>query len=137
LTGRFDENSVDAVDSMDRVDELLTLIDNVVVGKYGPYIHSQSDRSFLSSGSLSPLVVVIAGDQREDKPESFHGLWLSLDKWNAWYRTTTGDTVDGHQQEAPHLLEEVYNLEDALLVGGPMNSLTPTEFSHNSVPPFA
>jgi len=50
-------------------------------------------------------------------------LWLSFDEWNVWYRTTTGDAVDGHKQEAPHLLEEVYNLEDALLVGGLVNSL--------------
>lgn len=50
-------------------------------------------------------------------------LWLSFDEWNVWYRTTTGDAVDGKRQEAPHLLEEVYNLEDALLVGGLLNSL--------------
>ena len=31
--------------------------------------------------------------------------------------------MNGHEQEAPHLLEEVYNLEDALLVGGLINSL--------------
>jgi alpha-N-arabinofuranosidase len=31
--------------------------------------------------------------------------------------------VDGNRQEAPHLLEEVYNLEDALLVGGMINTL--------------
>lgn len=50
-------------------------------------------------------------------------LWLSFDEWNVWYRKTSGDDVDGHRQEAPHLLEEVYNLEDALLVGGLINSL--------------
>lgn len=50
-------------------------------------------------------------------------LWLSFDEWNVWYRKTRGDDVDGHRQEAPHLLEEVYNLEDALLVGGLINSL--------------
>jgi alpha-N-arabinofuranosidase len=50
-------------------------------------------------------------------------LWLSFDEWNVWYRTTSGDAVDGHKTEAPHLLEEVYNLEDALLVGGLVNSL--------------
>jgi alpha-L-arabinofuranosidase len=50
-------------------------------------------------------------------------LWLSFDEWNVWYRQNTGDAVDGHKQEAPHLLEEVYNLEDALLVGGLVNSL--------------
>jgi alpha-L-arabinofuranosidase len=31
--------------------------------------------------------------------------------------------VDGRRQEAPHLLEEFYNLEDALLVGGLLNTL--------------
>ena len=50
-------------------------------------------------------------------------LWLSFDEWNVWYRARTGDAVDGHRKEAPPLLEEVYNLEDALLVGGLINSL--------------
>ena len=45
-------------------------------------------------------------------------LWLSFDEWNVWYRARSGDAVDGRRQEAPHLLEEIYNLEDALLVGG-------------------
>jgi alpha-N-arabinofuranosidase len=45
-------------------------------------------------------------------------LWLSFDEWNVWYRARSGDAVDGKRQEAPHLLEEIYNLEDALLVGG-------------------
>jgi alpha-L-arabinofuranosidase len=50
-------------------------------------------------------------------------LWLSFDEWNVWYRARSGDAVDGHRTFAPHLLEEVYNLEDALLVGGFLNSL--------------
>jgi alpha-N-arabinofuranosidase len=50
-------------------------------------------------------------------------LWLSFDEWNVWYRARTGDAVNGHRTFAPKLLEEVYNLEDALLVGGFINSL--------------
>ena len=50
-------------------------------------------------------------------------LWLSFDEWNVWYRARTGDAVNGHEHEAPHLLEEIYNLEDALLVGGMINTL--------------
>jgi alpha-N-arabinofuranosidase len=50
-------------------------------------------------------------------------LWLSFDEWNVWYRARAGSAVDGNRQEAPHLLEEVYNLEDALLVGGCINTL--------------
>ncbi len=47
-------------------------------------------------------------------------LWLSFDEWNVWYRDRNHD---GHRQEAPRLLEEIYNLEDALLVGGILNTL--------------
>jgi alpha-N-arabinofuranosidase len=50
-------------------------------------------------------------------------LWLSFDEWNVWYRARSGSATDGNRKEAPHLLEEVYNLEDALLVGGLINSL--------------
>ena len=50
-------------------------------------------------------------------------LFLSFDEWNVWYRARSGDDVDGHGKLAPHLLEEPYNLEDALLVGGLANSL--------------
>ena len=50
-------------------------------------------------------------------------LWLSFDEWNVWYRARSGAAVDGARQKAPHLLEEVYDLEDALLVGGMINTL--------------
>jgi alpha-N-arabinofuranosidase len=50
-------------------------------------------------------------------------LWLSFDEWNVWYRARSGDAVNGHGKEAPHLHEEVYDLEDALLVGGMLNTL--------------
>jgi alpha-N-arabinofuranosidase len=50
-------------------------------------------------------------------------LWLSFDEWNVWYRARSGDAVNGRRAAAPHLLEEVYDLEDALLVGGFLNTL--------------
>jgi alpha-N-arabinofuranosidase len=50
-------------------------------------------------------------------------LWLSFDEWNVWYRARGGRFANGQRQFAPLLLEEVYNLEDALLVGGFLNTL--------------
>jgi alpha-L-arabinofuranosidase len=50
-------------------------------------------------------------------------LWLSFDEWNVWYRARSGAAVNGNRAFAPKLLEEVYNLEDALLVGGFINTL--------------
>src|SRR4029453_8365394 len=50
-------------------------------------------------------------------------LWLSFDEWNVWYRARAAKATDGKGGPAPPLLEEVYNLEDALLVGGFVNTL--------------
>jgi len=50
-------------------------------------------------------------------------LWLSFDEWNVWYRARDAQATDGRRAFAPKLLEEVYNLEDALLVGGLVNTL--------------
>jgi alpha-N-arabinofuranosidase len=61
---------------------------------------------------------LVRGHKRSKKK-----LWLSFDEWNVWYRARSGDAVDGHRKEAPHLLEEIYDLEDALLVGGMLNTL--------------
>jgi alpha-N-arabinofuranosidase len=50
-------------------------------------------------------------------------LWFSFDEWNVWYRARNGAATNGNRAFAPKLLEEVYNLEDALLVGGFINTL--------------
>jgi alpha-N-arabinofuranosidase len=54
------------------------------------------------------------------RKQSDKRLWLSFDEWNIWYRQRG---YDGGRKQAPHMLEEAYNLEDALLVGGFLNSL--------------
>jgi alpha-L-arabinofuranosidase len=73
------------------------------------------DRQITESLAVCDLV---RGHKRSPKQ-----LWLSFDEWNVWYRERRGDAVDGHKTWAPHLLEEIYNLEDALLVGGLLNTL--------------
>jgi alpha-N-arabinofuranosidase len=60
----------------------------------------------------------VQGLQRSSKR-----LWLSFDEWNVWYRARDAAATDGKRAAAPPLLEEVYNLEDALLVGGFVNTL--------------
>jgi len=44
---------------------------------------------------------------------------LSFDEWNVWYKNAQ---MDGKGKFAPHLVEEEYNLEDALVVAGFLNS---------------
>lgn len=52
------------------------------------------------------------------KNRSQHDVHLSWDEWNVWYKDRSGN---GDWTEAPHLSEEVYNLEDALVVAQWMN----------------
>ena len=46
-------------------------------------------------------------------------VFLSFDEWNVWYKNMQ---MDGQGKFAPPLIEEVYNLEDALVVAGFLNS---------------
>jgi alpha-N-arabinofuranosidase len=57
------------------------------------------------------------------KRRSQQRAYLCFDEWNVWYRTwDTLRRADPHADNPPHLIEEVYNLEDALVVAGFLNS---------------
>ncbi len=49
-------------------------------------------------------------------------VFLSVDEWNIWYRARHGEHLDGKGKFAPPLLEEHYNMEDALVAAGFLNS---------------
>jgi alpha-N-arabinofuranosidase len=49
-------------------------------------------------------------------------VFLSFDEWNVWYKANGPAHTDGKGKFAPHLIEEVYNLEDALVAAGFLNS---------------
>ena len=53
------------------------------------------------------------------RKQSKHDVRVSFDEWNVWYRETSGD---GGFTEAPHLLEEHYNVEDALVCAQYLNA---------------
>ena len=48
--------------------------------------------------------------------------YLCFDEWNVWYRAREAEHMNGRGTFAPHLIEEEYNLEDALVVAGFFNS---------------
>jgi alpha-N-arabinofuranosidase len=52
------------------------------------------------------------------KRRSKHNVYLSWDEWQVWYKDRSGR---GGWTEAPHLSEEIYNLEDALVVAQWLN----------------
>ena len=61
--------------------------------------------------------VVAICDAVKAKKRSQKQINLSFDEWNVWYHSNQQDEETEHWQKAPHLLEDIYNFEDALLVG--------------------
>ena len=60
------------------------------------------------------LLAYVRGVKRSDKQ-----IYVSFDEWNVWYKDRM---IDGAWSHAPHLLEEIYNLEDALVCAQFLNS---------------
>jgi len=80
--------------------------------------------SFLAlSDEFERFVDTLAGVLRyvKAKKRSKHDVYLSWDEWNVWYKASGRKFDQGLWTEAPHLIEEVYNLEDALVVAQWMN----------------
>jgi alpha-N-arabinofuranosidase len=68
--------------------------------------------------------VAAIADSVAAKRRSKKKMMLSLDEWNVWYKAHTPDTLrKPGWPEAPRLLEEIYNFEDALIIGGALITL--------------
>ena len=61
--------------------------------------------------------VVSVCDYVKGKKHSKHEVNLSFDEWNVWYHSCDADKKIERWCTAPHQLEDIYNFEDALLVG--------------------
>jgi alpha-N-arabinofuranosidase len=91
------------------------------------YYASNSDddtSSFLAlSAAFEDYVDTVAAVLRyvKAKTRSKHDVHLSWDEWNVWYKARETKNLRGNWAVAPPLLEEVYNLEDALVVAQWLN----------------
>jgi alpha-N-arabinofuranosidase len=76
-----------------------------------------------STGHFIEEIVAVA-DAVAARRHAKKRIMLSFDEWNVWYRARHGEHLrpTGWPQ-APRLLEEVYNTEDALLIGGVLTTL--------------
>lgn len=82
--------------------------------------HDDTPSYLALSAEFENFVDTLTGVLRyvKAKNRSKHDVYLSWDEWNVWYKDRSGN---GDWTEAPHLSEEVYNLEDALVVAQWMN----------------
>lgn len=61
--------------------------------------------------------VVSLCDAEQAKQRSSKKINLSFDEWNVWYHSKEADKKIERWTKAPRQLEDIYNFEDALLVG--------------------
>ncbi|MFK0164287.1 alpha-N-arabinofuranosidase [Rhizobium sp. NPDC090279] len=76
---------------------------------------------------LDRYIVTIGGviDYIKAKKRSKKTIGISFDEWNVWYHSNQQDKdilARDEWPDAPHLLEDVYNFEDVLQVGGILNT---------------
>ncbi len=86
--------------------------------------HDDDTASFLAlSADFEEFVDTLSGVLRyvKAKTRSKHDVYLQWDEWNVWYKAHLSQHTHGEWTQAPHLIEEVYNLEDALVVAQWMN----------------
>lgn len=112
------------------IEEAYPYIDYISLHQY--YRNDEQDTSnFLAKtlafddyiNSIGSLI-----DYMKVKNKATNDIYISLDEWNVWYHTRAKDMKDiklrGDEWPiAPHLLEEPYNFEDALVVGAMLIAL--------------
>lgn len=67
--------------------------------------------------------VIATCDHAKARARAKKTLYLCFDEWNVWYHSMEADKKIPLWEIAPHQLEDIYNLEDALLVGSMLMSL--------------
>lgn len=67
--------------------------------------------------------VVAICDTMKAKKRSDKTMMLSFDEWNVWYHSNEETAAQKPWTTAPHILEDIYNFEDALLVGSMLITL--------------
>jgi len=103
------------------------------LGEYADYISLHSYVGNRADDTLDYLAITNAIDGQIEEMDavcrfvqaarrSEKRAYLCFDEWNVWYKTFSQEYMNGRGQFAPHLIEERYNLEDALVVAGFLNS---------------
>jgi alpha-L-arabinofuranosidase len=110
--------------------------DRTVLEYIGPYADYISLHRYVGNAlddTLDYLAVTNSIDQQieemdavcryvQAKTRSKKRHYLCFDEWNVWYRTHSAEHTNGRGKFAPPLIEEQYNLEDALVAAGFLNS---------------
>jgi alpha-N-arabinofuranosidase len=95
-------------------------VDYLSIHYYATNLEDDTLSYLATAKRLEDFVDTLAGTLRfvKAKIRSKHNVHLSWDEWQVWYKDRSGH---GGWTEAPHLSEEIYDLQDALVVGQWLN----------------
>ena len=104
------------------LDQCYSNVDYVSLHRYYGNPHNDTPDFLASSLDLDDFIKTVACicDTVKGKKHAKKRVHLSLDEWNVWYHSNQQDQQLYKNEPwgtALHLLEDVYNFEDALLVG--------------------
>ena len=87
---------------------------------------SGDTKEFLASNHMAERMIREAAavcDHIKSKKRSQKQIDLSFDEWNVWYHSNESDRQAERWVKAPPLLEDTYNVEDALVAGSMLITL--------------
>ena len=101
------------------LEETYDIVDYISIHSY--YTNYENDvQNFLAKSlEMDRYISDVAStcDFVQAKKRGKKQINISFDEWNVWYHSVEQDKQAEPWQSAPPLLEDIYNLEDALLVG--------------------
>ncbi|MEO6079625.1 MAG: alpha-N-arabinofuranosidase [Steroidobacteraceae bacterium] len=108
------------------LDHCFEAVDFISLHQY--FLNREDDiaRFFTHLDKLDNFITGVAAiaDAVAAKRRSRKRIMLSMDEWNVWYKARSPvDVAKPGWPQAPKLLEEIYNFEDALVVGGALITL--------------
>lgn len=104
------------------LEESYDYVDYISLHNYYGNAENDTEDFFAKTQDMETFIhtVIATCDYMKAKKRSKKTLNLSFDEWNVWFHAMASDTEEMEKrpwQIAPHLLEDIYNFEDAILVG--------------------
>lgn len=95
------------------------VIDYISMHQYYDNVDNDTPSFLANSVDLDQFITNVAAicDYVKGKKHSDKTVNISLDEWNVWYHSAEQDKKLKKWVQKPHQLEDIYNFEDALLVG--------------------
>jgi alpha-N-arabinofuranosidase len=97
-------------------------VDYISLHTYYGNPDDQTDDFFALCTDMDRFITTVIGicDEVQAEKKGSKPIHLSFDEWNVWYHSNEQDKKIEPWSIAPPQLEDIYNLEDAVVVGGMM-----------------